>query len=224
MGVKLFLIRHGQTLWNKEGRYQGDEDISLTPEGIRQAKLISRYLSKVDFASIYSSPLKRAADTAAFVREGRKANVILREDLKEANFGEWEGMKFDSIDGKFHGDYTKWLKDPYNNSPTGGESFKVAQERAIKEINNIIRENKDNSNVAVVTHGGIISCLLVYWLKIPVSRWWTIIQRQGAISIIIIDEGFPYVLAINYTGHLEQLYDEKEDKIIEAYSSLRNEK
>ncbi len=223
MGIKIFLIRHGQTLWNKEGRYQGDEDIDLTPEGIRQAKLAAGYLSEVSLSNIYSSSLKRAIDTAAFINDGRKMKVIVRDNLKEANFGEWEGIRYDRIGEKFPGDYTRWLRDPYNNSPTGGESFKVVQERAVKEIDSIVRENEDNCNIAVVTHGGIIASLLVYWLKIPVSRWWTIIQRQGAINIVIIDRGFPYISAINCTGHLKTIYDEKDDRVIETYHRLKNE-
>ncbi len=223
MGIKIFLIRHGQTLWNKEERYLGDEDIELTPEGIQQAKLAAKYLSEVNLSNIYSSPLKRAIDTAAFINDGRKMKVIVRENLKEANFGEWEGIRYNRMAEEFRSDYTRWLKDPYNNSPTGGESFKMVQERAVKEIDNIIKENEDNSKVVVVTHGGVIASLLVYWLKIPVSRWWTIIQRQGSISIVIIDRGFPYISTINYTGYLKPLYDEKEDRVIEVYNNLRNE-
>ncbi len=224
MGVKLFLIRHGQTLWNEEGRYQGDKDISLTSEGIRQAKLAAKYLSKVNFSNIYSSPLKRALDTADIIKKSRnlEVKVIIREDLKEINFGKWEGMKFDEINKQFHDDYQNWLKDPYNSSPTGGESFKRVQERAVAEIDNIVSENEDRSSVAVITHGGIILSLLVHWLQIPISRWRSIIQRQGAINIVVIDRGFPYISTINYTGHLKPLYDDREDKVIEVYSGLRS--
>lgn len=223
MGIKIFLIRHGQTLWNEEGRYQGDKDMGLTSTGIRQAKLAARYLSKVNLCGIYSSPLKRAADTAAVIGKSKKLKVAVKENLKEINFGKWEGMKFDEISKKFHDDYHNWLKDPYNNSPTGGESFKNVQQRAVNVINNIISGNEDRRSVAVVTHGGIIVSLLVHWLQIPVSRWRSIVQRQGAINIVVIDKGFPYISTINYTGHLQSLYDERVDKVIETYSSLKSE-
>ncbi|HEY4695509.1 MAG TPA: alpha-ribazole phosphatase [Candidatus Hydromicrobium sp.] len=222
MGVKLFLIRHGQTLWNEEGRYQGDRDIGLTRLGIRQAKLAAKYLSRINFSNIYSSPLKRAIDTANIIGRARNLKIIVRENLKEIHFGKWEGMKFNEINKQFHDDYQKWLKDPYNSCPTGGESFKLVQERAVAEIDNMINENEDKSSIAVVTHGGIILSLLVNWLQIPILRWRSIIQRQGAINIVVIDKGFPYVSVINYTGHLKPLYDEREDKVIEIYSSLRD--
>jgi len=222
MGIKLFLIRHGQTLWNKEGRYQGDMDIGLTRVGFKQAKLAAKYLSKVDFSNIYSSTLRRAIDTANIINKTRNLKIIARENLKEINFGKWEGMKFAQINMMFHDDYQNWLKDPYNNCPTGGESFKQVKERAAAEIDNIVNENEDGSSVAVVTHGGVILSLLVHWLQIPICRWKSIIQRQGAINIVVIDKGFPYISAINYTGHIKPVYDDSEDKVIEIYSGLRN--
>lgn len=222
MGIKLFLIRHGQTLWNKEGRYQGDMDIGLTRVGFRQARLAAKYLSKVDFSNIYSSSLRRAIDTANIINKTRNLKIIARENLKEINFGKWEGMKFDQINMMFHDDYQNWLADPYNNCPTGGESFKQVKERAVAEIDNIVNENEDGSSVAVVTHGGVILSLLVHWLQIPICRWKSIIQRQGAINIVVIDKGFPYISAINYTGHIKPVYDDSEDKVIEIYSGLRN--
>ena len=222
MGVKLFLIRHGQTLWNKEGKYQGDKDIDLTRVGINQAKLAAKYLSRVDFSNIYSSPLRRAIDTANIINKTKNLKIIARENLKEINFGKWEGMKFDEINRMFHEDYQKWLGDPYNNCPTGGESFKQVKERTAAEIDNIVNENEDDCSVAVITHGGVILSLLVHWLQIPLPRWKSIIQRQGAINIVVIDKGFPYISAINYTGHLKPVYDDSEDKVIGIYSGLRN--
>jgi len=222
MGVKLFLIRHGQTLWNKEGKYQGDKDIDLTRVGINQAKLAAKYLSRVDFSNIYSSPLRRAIDTANIINKTKNLKIIARENLKEINFGKWEGMKFDEINRMFHEDYQKWLGDPYNNCPTGGESFKQVKERTAAEIDNIVNENEDDCSVAVITHGGVILSLLVHWLQIPLPRWKSIIQRQGAINIVVIDRGFPYISAINYTGHLKPVYDDSEDKVIGIYSGLRN--
>ena len=224
MGVKLFLIRHGQTSWNEEGRYQGDHDIELNQVGIKQAKLAAKYLSRVEFANIYSSPLKRTLYTAETIKGRRNLKIKVREDLKEVSFGKWEGLKFLEINEKYHKDYHAWLEDPYNNRPTGGENFKEITERTTTEINRIVSENADGSSVAVIAHGGVILSLLVYWLQIPLARWKSIIQRQGAINIAVIDKGYPYISAINYTGHLKRIYDDTEDKVIKIYSSLRNHK
>jgi alpha-ribazole phosphatase len=222
MGVKIFLIRHGQTRWNVEGRYQGDRDIELNSTGIKQAKLAARYLSRVEFSNIYSSPLTRTMETARILNGRRGLEIKVKEGLKEMNFGKWEGMKFNKINTTYHNDYQKWLKNPYHNRPTGGENFKELTDRTTIAIDEIVKENQDGSSVAVVAHGGVILSLLVHWLQIPLDRWKSIIQRQGAINIAVIDKGFPYISAINYTGHLKPVYDDSEDKVIKIYSSLRN--
>jgi len=221
MGVKLFLIRHGQTKWNSQGRYQGAQDTNLSETGIKQAELAGKYLSKVDFASFYSSPKKRALQTAKIITAGLNIKINIREDLKELNFGKWEGMTFEDINTIYRQDYQNWLSDPYKNAPTDGESFKVLVERAEREIDKIVNENPDSSNVGIVTHGGVIIALLVNWLQIPSKCWRSLIQRQGAINVVVIDKKFPYISQINYTGHLKPVYDETEDKIIETYSKLK---
>lgn len=224
MGVKLFLIRHGQTRWNLEGRYQGDRDIELTAAGIRQAELAAAYLSRVSFAGVYASPLMRTMKTAGIINGDRGLEIREMEGLKEVDFGRWEGMKFQDIDDKYGTDYQRWLDDPYSNRPTGGEDFRELTGRTVSSVERIVEENEDGSNVAVVTHGGVILSLLVYWLQIPVERWKSIIQRQGAINIAVIDRGYPYISAINYTGHLTDVYDDSEDMVIDTYRSLRKDR
>jgi phosphoserine phosphatase len=222
MGVKLFLIRHGQTEWNSQGRYQGAQDTILTETGIKQAELAKKYLSRVNFTNFYSSPKKRAIQTASIITDGSNIKVNIREDLKELNFGKWEGMTFEDINSVYRQDYQNWLSDPYVNTPTDGESFKVLLERAGNEVNKIVNENPDGSNVGIVTHGGVIIALLVNWLQIPSQCWRSLIQRQGAINIVVMDKEFPYISQINYTGHLQPIYDENEDRVIEIYSKLKD--
>jgi alpha-ribazole phosphatase len=223
LGVKLFLIRHGQTLWNLEGKYQGDRDIELTGLGIRQAGLAQEYLRDVDYASIYSSPLKRAVVTAEIINAGRDKKIIIRNDLKEIDFGRWEGLTFDQINTRYHKDYQAWLEDPYANAPTGGEDFTNLVSRTSQEINRIVAENKEGSEVMICTHGGVIVALLVWWLKVPPERWRSLIQYQGAINIVVIHQGFPYISQINYNGHLNKTYCHEQDKVINIYSKLKDD-
>lgn len=222
MGVKLFLIRHGQTGGNVRGQYVGALDIDMTEEGISQARSAKHYLSNVNFSNIYSSPLKRAANTAKIIAEGTGHQVRIMNDLRELDFGKWEGLTFDEINKLYNKDYQGWLEDPYNHPPTGGESFNELIARADKEINKIVTENPDGASVAVVSHGGVILSLIVNWLNIPSGRWRSLIQRQAAINIVVIDNGFPYISALNYTGHLKPIYDDSEDKVIEAYSKIKH--
>lgn len=222
LSVKLFLVRHGKTKWNSEGRYQGSSNTGLTREGILQAKLAAKYLSKVNFSNIYSSPIGRAVETSEIFKKVLKREYMVKENLRELDFGEWEGLKFGEINERYHDSYQNWLKDPYNNPPTGGESLFAVTERALKGIDEILNENPDDSDILVITHGGLIISLLVYWLKIPPERWSSIIQSHGAINIVFLDQGFPYISQINFTGHLYKYYSDTSDKVIQDYKKVRD--
>ena len=222
MGVKLFLIRHGQTESNAQGRYQGSLDTELTDTGFAQARAAKKYLSGILLSGIYSSPMKRTVETAKIISEDTGLEIKIRHNLKELNFGKWEGLKFEEINASYRKDYQDWLSDPYKNPPTGGESFSGLISRAAEEIDKIVAENPDGSSVAVVTHGGVILALIVNWLKIPSECWRSLIQRQGAINVVVLDNGFPYISSINYTGHINPVYDNSEDKVIEIYSKIKD--
>jgi alpha-ribazole phosphatase len=224
MGVKLFLIRHGQTDGNAQGRYQGSMDTELTETGVFQACQAKKYFSNVKLSAIYSSPLKRTLKTAKILSDGTGMDIKISANLRELNFGKWEGLKFEEINEKYRQDYQDWLSDPYRNPPTGGESFGNLINRAKESVKKIIAENPDGSSVAVVTHGGVILALIVDWLSIPPQCWRSLIQRQGAINIVVIDKDFPYISAINYTGHINPVYDDSEDRVIEIYSKIKEAK
>ena len=221
MGFKLFLVRHGRTKWNLEGRYQGITNTNLVPEGARQAKLAALYLSKVKFSGIYSSPLGRAVETSEVFKKILKQGYVVRENLKEINFGKWEGLKFDEINEKYNQDYQDWLKNPYSNPPTEGESFTSLTKRALTELKRIFEENPDNSNILIISHGGLIVSLLVYWLRVPPERWSAIIQSQGAINVVYLDTDFTYISQINFTGHLHRHYVGSSDNVIKKYAEIR---
>jgi broad specificity phosphatase PhoE len=221
LGINLFLVRHGQTEWNLEGRYQGITNTKLTEEGRKQAELAAKYLSRVNFSGFYSSPIGRTIETAEVFKKILDKDYQVKENLKEMNFGKWEGLKFDDIIVKYGTDFNNWIKNPFENPPTGGESFSDIIERGSQEINSIVNEKEDGSNILLITHGGFIVAMLVHWLKIPPERWSSIIQNHGAINIVVIDKEIPYISQINFTGHLFKYYSASSEKIIKNYSRLR---
>jgi len=224
VGVKLFLIRHGQTEGNAQGRYQGSLETHLTEEGKQQAICAKKYLSNVRFSNIYSSPMKRTMETAKIISDGTTHDIKVREDLRELNFGKWEGLKFEEINERYRQDYQNWLNDPYASPPTDGESFSALVLRADNALKKIVTENPDGSSVAIITHGGVILALIVNWLQIPSKCWRSLIQRQGAINVVVIDRGFPYISSLNYTGHIKPVYDDSEDRVIELYSKVKDDR
>ena len=95
--MELYLIRHGQTDWNKEGRLQGSVDIELNENGRAMAKAAGIRLNEVFFDKIYSSPLKRAYETAELIRNNRNLEIIVDESLREISFGAMEGTTYDDL-------------------------------------------------------------------------------------------------------------------------------
>jgi probable phosphoglycerate mutase len=223
LGSKLFLVRHGQTQWNLEGKYQGITNTKLTPLGIKQAKLAAKYLSKVNFSGFYTSPLGRTMETAEIFKKIIKKEYTVKENLKEISFGEWEGLVFDEIIAKYNKDFQNWLKDPFENTPTGGEGFREIVDRGKKEIDEILSENEDGSNILLITHGGFIVAMLVYWLKISPERWSSIIQSHGAINVVVLNKEIPFISQINFTGHLYKYYSDASDRIIKNYGKLKRD-
>ena len=138
MKTKVFLVRHGETEWNRLGKYQGCMDIDLAAEGIVQAQYISKRFNG-DFDYIYTSPLRRAVDTAEIIAAVKGIKPIIEDDIREINFGEWEGLTIKEISNNFPKEFLKWRSDKLEAPMCGGDlSLKNASTRASKAIKKII--------------------------------------------------------------------------------------
>ncbi|MBW2600237.1 MAG: histidine phosphatase family protein [Deltaproteobacteria bacterium] len=136
--MKLILVRHGQTLWNREKRVQGISDIELSNRGRAQADSLARSLRDEKIDTIISSPLKRAIQTAEAINHFHHLPIEHEEDLKELNMGDFEGMAFQEM-MKNHGDLMKrWAENPTSVVMPGGESLSELQERAWSVVERVI--------------------------------------------------------------------------------------
>lgn len=163
----LFFIRHGQTDWNLNGKIQGSCDIELNEEGILQANRLSRNIlqRKYKFSKIFSSPQKRAVQTAKIVSSATDVEYILIEGLEEINLGEWEGLSWNEVKRKYPTEYNEWyLNRRYTKHPRG-ESYQDMLQRVLAAIHKIVTTNTDN--VAIVTHSAVIMCLQCYLTNTP---------------------------------------------------------
>ena len=139
----IYLIRHGQTEWNLEGKMQGHNDSPLTKVGITQAQKLHDRLINKKIHSIYSSESKRAYDTAKIIQGNRNIPFYTSEGLKEINMGKWEGMKQTDIMAQYPNDWNNFWKNPEKYTPIGeGESYKKFINRVIPTLNNIISSNQ----------------------------------------------------------------------------------
>ena len=180
---KIYLVRHGETLWNSTMRYQGSSDIELSDEGINQAKKLSEKLKTVDFDAAYSSDLKRAFVTCQTVIGERDVEIVQKPALREMSFGLWEGLTHEQIEAKNPGEMDKFFTDPANCLIPQGENFAILQERVYPCFEEIINDNH-NKNILIVAHGGTIRAILAKLLSMDLKAVWFLQQYNTSVNII----------------------------------------
>ncbi len=148
----LILIRHGESMANRQGVFAGQIDPDLQSKGIKQAELTGKYIIdnyKVD--RIYSSDLQRAYKTAMCLAEMLDMEVVQDKNLREINAGKWEGMKFDELSVVYPEEYNIWLNHIGRAECVGGETVKQLGDRIMSALTKIAQEN-DGKTIAIATH------------------------------------------------------------------------
>lgn len=201
--TRIYLTRHGETEWNREGRFQGNKNSELTEKGILAAELLSLRIEGTELDCIVSSPLKRAYQTAEIVRGNKKIDIIKDEGFKEINLGDFEGMRWDEIEEK-HGDIlSRITEDPINNRYPNGENlteFYSRVERSFKDTINRFR----GKNILIVAHGGTIKCIEAYTRKFEINEDWVgnVVQNCSLSCFEVNDNNEIKEIFYNDTEHL----------------------
>ncbi len=163
------LIRHGETLWNREGRCQGVTDVPLTEKGYRQAHAIAKALAGKPLSLVLSGPLQRTRETAAIIAEPHGLSVETREELREWHQGELEGLTGAELLSNHRAYFERWFQDPAGVAPPGGETLRSLQDRAWPVINSL-REHALNGPVAVVSHTMTIGTIICTALGLDLAH------------------------------------------------------
>jgi broad specificity phosphatase PhoE len=201
--MKIILIRHGQTQWNKEELFRGRSDIPLDDVGMKQAKAITKRLSLFGIKTVYSSPLKRALETAQIIAKRSNLKVKVVDDLIDFDFGEWQGLGLKDVQEQFPETYQKWLKEPYLVNIPNGENLDTVRQRVSKALNKIVKGQQDD--VVVVSHRVINKVLILAALSLDNSYFWQIKQDVGAISVLDYEGGIFALTLLNDTYHLNMI-------------------
>ena len=199
--MRLILVRHGQTEWNANGRYQGQSNVALSELGRRQAECLAAGFPVQGLDAIYSSDLDRARETAECV--GRKFGVPVRPEpaFRELSFGDWEGLTYQEISTRWPEEANKLFTAPDELKIPNGETFQDLQKHKKKKIDALCKEHADK-NVAVFAHGAINKTILSGLMHIPLHYLWSIRQDNTAVNILRLDDGYVMVELINSTSHL----------------------
>lgn len=212
--MRFFIIRHGETLWNVEGRFQGQIDTDLNDVGLKQADLVAQKLFNHNFDAIISSPLKRALVTAQKIATKCKhKEVIINDALLEINHGLWEGCYAEEIKTEWPQLLINWHECPetVKMPGCGGESLNDILKRSTRYVETIAE--KYDGDVLFTSHDAIIKVLLCYWLNAPLSSFWRFQIPNCSISIIEIPKNKkPRLILMGDIGHLGDSFDSAEQK------------
>jgi broad specificity phosphatase PhoE len=203
--TRLFLVRHGSTEANERQPFllQGCElNGPLTEAGQRQAAALAGFLANVEFSAIYSSPLRRASETAAAIARLHSRSVELIDDLKECSVGRWEGMSWDQIRQRDPDHCERFLADPASERHPGGESYRDLLSRVGPVFDELLVRHV-GQNLLVVAHNMVNRVYLANLLGIDLRHARRIRQMNCCVNVLEYGRDMTEAITINSVWHLE---------------------
>ena len=199
--TEIILARHGETEWNVKEIFRGRADIDLNETGLNQAELLAEYLSVFDITAIYSSPLKRAMNTAEVIARHHRLNVISSPGLIDFNYGKWQGVTNREIGVKYPVLYAEWNSHPDRVTIPGGENLSSVRERATPVVDEAISSTEGTA--VLVSHRVVIKVLVCALLGLDNSCFWNVRQDNCGITTFSYDNGLFILKEHNNTSFLK---------------------
>lgn len=197
--MQLILIRHGETLWNKEGRVQGTSDVELSDVGRKQAELLALSLKDSTIEAIHVSPLKRAIQTAEIINEFHSLDIQIHQGLMEMDQGDFEGFSFKELMDDKKEFLKRWITDPAAIRMPNGESLAELQKRAWRAVEKIISKSQ---NALVVSHNFTIAAILCRLRNISLSEFRSACVDTASKTIVRLEKGGTTIDLLNDRRHL----------------------
>lgn len=202
--MKLILVRHGETDLNQQRRVQGISDHELNDYGRRQAEAVATTLREEEVEAIYTSPLKRAQETAEAINRFHSAPLVPMDGLKELDAGKLDGLTYEQMRDGYADFLRQWIKDASQIRLPGGESLSEVQDRAWACIDSIMKK-RHQKTVVVVSHYFATLCIICKALGIGLSNFRRIRQEVAGISVLELDEREAKLVVLNDTCHLREV-------------------
>ncbi|MFC6040650.1 histidine phosphatase family protein [Paenisporosarcina macmurdoensis] len=202
--LTLYITRHGQTEWNIQSRMQGWADSPLTVTGAEAAKQLGKRLQDVPLDAVYSSTSGRTIHTAQLIIGERTTPLIQKEDLREINVGEWQGMLSTDIEKDFADQLKTYYEHPSQFEPISGESFHMLKERILGAVEDIAAAHP-NGHVLIVTHGVVKKCLINHFSGAQLDSLWDPPFIHGtSLTMLEIDTDRSELTMIGDMSHTEE--------------------
>lgn len=196
--MRIYLVRHGETVLNQKKCYYGVTDADLSDRGVRQAVSLAPVFNDIKMDQVITSPLLRAVRTADLVMQG-KGPVHTRDDrLMEQNFGIFEGYTHDELTRRYPEEYHSWNENFSDYSIPGGESFRDVRVR----VDSFIKDLPAEGTLLLVAHKGTLGHLTASLLGMPLEGYWNFVFEQDCYSCIDVEDGFAIVRYLNRRGNI----------------------
>ncbi|MBU4233357.1 MAG: alpha-ribazole phosphatase [Proteobacteria bacterium] len=181
--TRVYLVRHGQVADGHTDRYHGNNDIGLSPNGVRQLEELAAQLTDVDLAGIYASDLTRALTGAAIISRGREVPLQIIPEFREIHFGAWEGLSFTEIAERYPAELEARFRDLISFRIPGGESLLDLSSRVLPRLGEIIARHLEEALI-IVAHAGVNRVILSQALGLPLDHLFRLDQNYGCLNII----------------------------------------
>lgn len=203
--VRIILIRHGETNWNIQGRYQGQEDTRLSERGFVQAGMLAHGLKDVPIDMCISSPLKRAYLTCKACADLHHLPVHTDDRLTEINHGTWEGELACEIEARYPEEFKLWHTAPDKVQMPEGENLEDVRKRARAAFDEFAQKYAGKT-LLVAAHDAVNKAVICDLLGLDMSRFWYVKQDNACINVLECNDGVWRIVLLNSTAHLGYLY------------------
>jgi broad specificity phosphatase PhoE len=204
-GIRIFLIRHGETDWNRIRRFQGRSDLPLNQAGRDQARALALALKDESLMAMYSSPLSRAMETARLIKIFHTSTPLFEEEgLIEMDLGDFDGMEAQQWIDQYPNFQKAWLETPASVTMPGGENLQEVQARAIDTLERITRLYPSETTLLICSHNFVNLTILCYALNISLTRFRDLRQGTAALNILYKQGERWWVKVVNERSHLQK--------------------
>ena len=197
------IVRHAETPWNEAGRIQGHTDIALSEMGFRQAESLRTRLATWEIHAAYASDMKRTMQTAQTILYGRNLSPHPSPELREFDYGHWEGMTYKEVEQSDPEGFAEMLRRTEDFAPAGGESLRDMVTRAGRFASRLRTAYPNDETLIIMGHGGSLRVLLTCVLELPPPASWRFLLAPASLSVVDCYPEYAVLTLLNDTSFLQ---------------------